>query len=101
MSDHACKNFSRDLMKLAKSHPEIGKFAVRASRAMMAIIKKADGNAIIFKEEVNKKVNHYCGEHNLCGTSCRKSEQIFSITAQEAFKVREIIKTNNQSIFYK
>ena len=90
---HGCKNFKKQLEKLGHKHPDIAKVAKRCGAAMRSIITKSNGNVEIFKAEVDRKMNHYCGCHDFCQGECFKNKnQVLNANDQEAFKVK---KENN------
>ena len=50
-------------------------------------MRKSSGNYQIFMMEVERKVNHYCGDHTIC-KGCKKVEHpILNVNSQIAFKV--------------
>jgi hypothetical protein len=86
--DHGCKNFKKALVKLGKKHPEIKAISQKAGGALHSIIKKSNGNSHLFLEEVERRVEHFCGDHTKC-KQCRKNFiPIMDLNAQKAFKVQ-------------
>jgi len=86
---HGCKNLKKQIIRLAKLHPELRLFATRASRAMRRIILQSMQNGERFKSLVQVKLDHYCGYHDNCTDkdTCKKFVHIGESNARRAFMV--------------
>jgi len=77
------------LEKISKKYSEVKPFVLRCTKALQNIVVNCQGNEVLFREEIEKKMNHYCNDHSKCNnpSNCNKSIGITSSVDQEAFKV--------------
>lgn len=85
---HGAKNFKKKLEKLGKQYPEIKKLAERSSKTLANIIKNSGGSSGIFYNLLEKKLEHYCGNHSNCSRETKCNITGFMDTkAEKTFKV--------------
>ena len=88
---HGCKNFKKLLLKTGKKHPQLKMIATRMSKALRFCLKSCHGDAEVFKIEFNKRIQHYCNNHELCNWEKHiVSDHNKYVTDSEARKILQV-----------
>ena len=97
---HGCKNFKKMLLKQGKKHPQLKAIANRMSKALRFCIRTCNGDTENFKTEFNRRIQHYCNNHDLCNWEKHviTSEKRY-VTDKKAQEILKVILVSSIHVF--